>query len=310
MTRYWVIAPYDSTRPQVFDAAWAYDLANGTIAIGWSELGDVSGLTKKPELVEVFKKVYGDKQQNARDSNCMWNFYHEINQGDIVIARRGTKRIVGIGTVKEPPFFDEKKGGQRVGNLGEDDYYPNFIKVTWEPKDIAFERIIFSFFTMYEIPEEKYYSLLNEALGEPTAFKREEFLRDYMADNFKRVFGDRLKLYHNEDGMPGVEFPIVDDAGKQMGAIDILATEPASQSYMVIELKREKTSDQVVGQVLRYMGWVQENLCSGGQQVKGMIVCAGQDKRLRLALKPVSDIIAVKLYELSIHLKLSDPPQT
>lgn len=35
MTRYWVIAPYDSTRPEVFDKAWAYDLTNGTIALGW-----------------------------------------------------------------------------------------------------------------------------------------------------------------------------------------------------------------------------------------------------------------------------------
>jgi hypothetical protein len=271
-------------------------------------LGDVSRLTKT-ELVETFRRVHGDKQI-TKDTNCLWNFYHEIAPGDIVIARRGTKRIVGIGIVKEPPFFDEKKGRQRVGNLGEDDYYPNFIKVTWEPKDIAFNRIVFAFFTMYEIPEEKYYSLLNEALGEPTAFPREKFLHYYIADNFKRVFGDSLKLYHNEDGMPGVEFPIVDDAGKQMGAIDILATEPASQSYMVIELKKAGASDQVVGQVLRYMGWVQENLCGEGQQVKGMIVCTGQDTRLRLALKPVSDIIAVKLYELSIHLKLSDPPQT
>jgi len=38
--RYWVIAPYDSTYSDIFEKAWKYDLTNGTIAIGWDELGD------------------------------------------------------------------------------------------------------------------------------------------------------------------------------------------------------------------------------------------------------------------------------
>jgi hypothetical protein len=42
MKRYWVIAPYDSTQTQIFNKAWEYDLKNGTIAVGWKDLGDVS----------------------------------------------------------------------------------------------------------------------------------------------------------------------------------------------------------------------------------------------------------------------------
>lgn len=42
MTRYWIIAPYDSKITKLFELAWDYDVKNGTIAIGWNELGNIS----------------------------------------------------------------------------------------------------------------------------------------------------------------------------------------------------------------------------------------------------------------------------
>lgn len=46
MTRYWVISPYNPAEPEVFEKAWEYDLANGTIAVGWRKLGDISKMEK------------------------------------------------------------------------------------------------------------------------------------------------------------------------------------------------------------------------------------------------------------------------
>jgi hypothetical protein len=51
-------------------------------------------------------------------------------------------------------------------------------------------------------------------------------------------------------------------------SVDILAVESKSKSFVVIELKKGRPSDCVVGQILRYMGWVKQNLCSDGQAVK------------------------------------------
>ena len=49
-----------------------------------------------------------------------------------------------------------------------------------------------------------------------------------------------------------------------IGRIDILARNKATGSHVVVELKRNQTSDDTVGQILRYMGWVEEKLNDSG----------------------------------------------
>lgn len=51
----------------------------------------------------------------------------------------------------------------------------------------------------------------------------------------------------------------------------------------MVELKRGLSSDEVIGQVLRYMGYVLENIANDGQQVRGVIVAGDYDEQLRLA---------------------------
>ena len=74
-----------------------------------------------------------------------------------------------------------------------------------------------------------------------------------------------------------------------MGTIDILAQETPSNAFVVVELKKGRESDKVVGQVLRYMGRVTENLCQQGQDVKGMIVCKESDPRISYAIQMARD---------------------
>jgi RecB family endonuclease NucS len=54
---------------------------------------------------------------------------------------------------------------------------------------------------------------------------------------------------------------------------------------VVIELKKGQTSDATVGQILRYMAWVEENIAETGQQVEGIIIARDVDDALRYALK-------------------------
>ena len=71
------------------------------------------------------------KHESTRDVNTLWKFYHAIAVGDRIIARRGTKTIVGVGTVIKPAFYDENKGKERVDHQTVY-YYPNFLKVRWD----------------------------------------------------------------------------------------------------------------------------------------------------------------------------------
>jgi len=43
------------------------------------------------------------------------------------------------------------------------------------------------------------------------------------------------------------------------------------------------TSDQAVGQLLRYIGYVKENVAQSGQSVSGLIIAGDYDEHLRLA---------------------------
>ena len=59
---------------------------------------------------------------------------------------------------------------------------------------------------------------------------------------------------------------------------------------LVIELKKGRTSDVVVGQIQRYMGYVKDEVLERGQKVKGLIIGLEPDVRLKRALSVCSDI--------------------
>ncbi|MBD3215252.1 MAG: DUF91 domain-containing protein [Candidatus Lokiarchaeota archaeon] len=61
-------------------------------------------------------------------------------------------------------------------------------------------------------------------------------------------------LWEDEDGNIGQQFSLLDDEGEEIGRIDLLAKDKAKNTYVVIELKKGRSSDKVVCQTLRYMG--------------------------------------------------------
>jgi restriction system protein len=57
----------------------------------------------------------------------------------------------------------------------------------------------------------------------------------------------------------------------------------------------------VVGQILRYMGYVQEVLAEEGQSVKGAIIALEDDQRIRRALRMTPSI---EFYRYQVSFKL------
>lgn|SRR3989338_7085171 len=301
MAKYWVIAP-GSSEWDAFDEIWRYDLENNVISIGWSDLGDVSGLDEhalKERIEEKKEEMEAvSKGQQTKLFNTFWTFYHVIEKGDIIIARHGRKKIAAIGTVTQTAFYDEDKG-----KYGENVWLQNFIGVKWHdsPRDKEFDRIVFGMNTLYEIPEDKYKEITEDRPvdgGEvkELEFVLEKYLEEFIVSNFDKIFKDKLILYKDPD-----TGDVAQQYQTEVGKIDILAKERSSNSFVVIELKKGEESDKVVAQTLRYMGWVKENLCEDDQEVKGMIICKEADDKLKFALKMVNNV-GLKHYSISFEL--------
>lgn len=69
----------------------------------------------------------------------------------------------------------------------------------------------------------------------------------------------------------------------------------------MVELKKGRVSDNVVGQIQRYMGFVKEELAEPGQKVKGVIIGLEDDIRIKRALSVTQNI---EFYKYKISFKL------
>lgn len=128
-------------------------------------------------------------------------------------------------------------------------------------------------------------------------FALERYLEDFMIENWGHIdFGEHLTLHKDEDGNSGQQYYTGD-----AGYIDIL-TRDASGGFVVIELKKGRKNDEVVGQVLRYIGWVRQNLATHGEAVRGLIIVRERDPRLEYAVSELAGRVVAKRYAIDFKL--------
>ena len=136
----------------------------------------------------------------------------------------------------------------------------------------------------------------DEVIEDPVAFAMESHLEHFLVANWNQTDFSRDFTIFEEDG---------EQVGKQYetdaGRIDVLAVSKDKKRLLVIELKRGRTSDVVVGQLLRYMGFVQEELAEDNQSVEGVVIGLEDDQKLRWALAAVPH---VRFYRYQINFKL------
>ncbi len=121
--------------------------------------------------------------------------------------------------------------------------------------------------------------------------KKEKAIREKILEDYLEYQPEKL-----EKGLVKVDrqFPTA------VGPIDLLAKDK-NGAYVVVELKKGRTSDRVLGQVLRYMAWVNENLRSK-RPVRGIIVAEKVDRGLRYAMRVARNSrIGLKRYEFSVN---------
>lgn len=128
----------------------------------------------------------------------------------------------------------------------------------------------------------------------PISLERQ--LEDFLAAN-PGLIEPGLVMYQDEDGRPGKQYPT------DVGVIDLLCRRKTGQ-LLVVELKRSKVSDVVVGQISRYIGWVKKHIASDAD-VAGLILCHERDDALKYAVYAHPNL-SVRYFKLRLELVSED----
>jgi MoxR-like ATPase len=99
--RVWLLAPGDGAR------LWPEFQGDGVAAIGWDNLAQLGQLTSYPAVYEALRELYGGNPTN--DANACWQFAHQMQPGDYIIAKQGRSVLLGWGQVTSPYRYDESR---------------------------------------------------------------------------------------------------------------------------------------------------------------------------------------------------------
>lgn len=109
---------------------WEECIKNKAIYIGWDELGNLKQYTTDEQIYEAIKNKYNE--ENPKMSKCACSdFANVIKPGDIIIAKKGIKILLGYGIVTSDYIYDDnrarfkhtrkvdwKKTGEWINNSG------------------------------------------------------------------------------------------------------------------------------------------------------------------------------------------------
>jgi len=136
----------------------------------------------------------------------------------------------------------------------------------------------------------------DETIEDPSVFALEKHLEDFLVQNWKSTeLGKHYNIYEEEGEIVGQQYP------SDTGPIDILAISKDKKELLVVELKKGRIGDVVVGQVQRYMGYVKDELAEEDQKVRGVIIAFEDDTKIRRALSVAQNI---DFYTYKVNFKL------
>lgn len=232
-----------------------------------------------------------------------WTVCKGVKHGDVILSPDGS-------------------GSYRVGDVtGDYSYHPGAVlphrrSVTWRPVSISrsamtdgLRNSCGSIGTVSQISKhsDELQKLLAGTIGpiitvsdaaveDPVAFAMERHLEDFLVLNWAQTeLGKSYDIYEEDGERVGQQYP------SDTGPIDILAVSKDKKELLVVELKKGRASDVVVGQILRYMGFVQDELAEDGQAVKGVVIALEDDQRIRRALSMVP-FLSFYRYEVTFKL--------
>lgn len=137
---------------------------------------------------------------------------------------------------------------------------------------------------------------MNGSGDDQSEFALEKHLEEFLVQNWKKTeLGKKYNIFEMDGELVGQQYP------SDTGPIDILAISKDKKELLVVELKKGRVSDKVVGQIQRYMGYVKEELAENGQTVKGVIIGLDDDLRIKRALSVTNNI---EFYKYKVNFTL------
>lgn len=132
---------------------------------------------------------------------------------------------------------------------------------------------------------------------DPSLFALEKHLEEFLVANWHYTeLGKDYDIFAEGEDVIGQQYPTGN------GFIDILAQSKDKKVLMVVELKRGRATDVVVGQVLRYMGYVKTELAQQDQDVRGAIIAFDDDTKIHQALLMTRGI---EFFTYKVNFKLN-----
>ncbi len=241
----------------------------------------------KSLMLEFVKAKLQKGQSFTKDDAVKWFAanYPKINPTTVRVHVEGMS--INSRSRKHHPSIKPGSGHDLFFKLGPDQY--RLWDKSSDPEPI-YKTTIFDDGSISETSQEVDDQSEEEQSGKEFAFERD--LRNYLAKNLSLI-EPGLRVYEEEE-ISGIEFPV---GGR---FIDILAVDGLGR-YVVIELKVSRGYDRAVGQLLRYMGWVDANLAAG-KKVRGVIVASQISEDLKLAASRVSDVELLE-YQIALTIK-------
>jgi len=139
-------------------------------------------------------------------------------------------------------------------------------------------------------------------IEDPSTFALEKHLEDFLVENWKKTeLGKKFDIFHEDGELVGQQYET------DTGPIDILAISKDKKELLVVELKKGRASDVVVGQVQRYMGYIKDEIAEDNQEVKGVIIAFESDLKIKRALSVTKhiDFYTYKV-DFTLHKKNKD----
>jgi restriction system protein len=250
------------------------------------------------EFIPIYLESNPNKSKITAGLACgaIWTVSKGMDQGDIVLCPDGAGQY-RIGEISG------------VYNYANAEILPHRRSVRW--LDISIERAAMSEklqnscgsigtisnVSKYSAELERFIQgLIIETIEDSNSFALEKHLEDFLVKNWNSTELGKEYIIYEEDGEPSGQQYATDT-----GPIDILAISKDKKTLLVIELKKGKASDSVVGQILRYMDYVVEVIADPEQTVRGIVIALDDDKKLRRALARVS---SVEFYSYKVDFKL------
>jgi restriction system protein len=286
-------------------------LDRGYIGVDYSMIDDFTG--KFPDGWTDFNKRYiprylelnPGKTKVAAGLACgtIWTIGAGILEGDYVVTPSSTGTL-HIGRVAGPYAFvpGSELPHQRPvlwlpSTISRDEMSPELQRSTTYPGTVA---NITTHLTEIVRLTEATSGLVSADpdVEDPVQFALEKYLEEFLVDNWtKTELGKTHDIYADDDGnVIGRQYP------SDTGPLDILAISKDRSELLVVELKRGKASDSVVGQIQRYMGYIKDQVAEPAQAVRGVIIALEDDLRIRRALSVAPGI---EFYRYQVNFKLS-----